>query len=165
MGEDVFELFDLFGNPTDPQKGSRGRPRKSATAKDRRVVKDLLAQGKTVTEAAAILRMSEPTFRREFISELKERHVHLARLQAEILEVLKREALVNGNMTAMRQLREEVNRMSLIDVERRVLGQPASEVQAVDRPGKKALDRMKSEDAEAALLAELEREAASHARQ
>lgn len=48
----------------------RGRPTKKATAKDKKKVKELLAEDAPVTEIAALLKLSVPTFRKLFAAEL-----------------------------------------------------------------------------------------------
>ena len=95
--------FDLFGLPVDPASGQPGRPRKVATEKDRNKIKLLMAQGWTVDRMAPVVRMSGPTFRRNFFHELKERDAMRDRLYARRLELLM--ALGEaGNVAALKEL-------------------------------------------------------------
>lgn len=95
--------FDLFGLPVDPGTGKPGRPAKVATAEDRNKIKLLMAQGWTVERMAPVVRMSVPTFRRNFFLELKERDHMRDRLYARRLEIAFRLA-DDGNVAALKEL-------------------------------------------------------------
>lgn len=99
MGED----FDLFGLPVDPGTGKPGRPKKVATVEDRNKIKLLMAQGWPVDRMAPVVRMSVPTFRRNFFLELKERDFMRDRLYARRLELAFSLAEA-GNVAALKEL-------------------------------------------------------------
>lgn len=62
---------DLFGNPTSPTYGTKGRPRFMPTAADRRLVRKLRRQGLSHLAIAAELGITGPTLRINFRAELK----------------------------------------------------------------------------------------------
>ena len=95
--------FDLFGLPIDPESGKPGRPRKFATFEERNKIKLLLAEGWTVERMAPVVRMSVPTFRRNFFLELKERGAMRDRLYARRLE-LAFQLAEQGNVAALKEL-------------------------------------------------------------
>lgn len=95
--------FDLFGVPVDPNTGKPGRPRKDATPEERNKIKLLMACGWPVKRMAPVLRMSEPTFRRVFFHELRERDFMRDRLYARRLEILMTES-DKGNVAALKEL-------------------------------------------------------------
>lgn len=94
---------DLFGNPVADGKGKPGRPRTVASPRDRDRVKLLLAMGWPNGRIAAALEMSEPTFRREFRSELRARYQMRDRLDARRLEIAMEQAN-DGNIGALKEL-------------------------------------------------------------
>lgn len=83
------------------------------------------------------------------------------RLDAERI-MLVAEKASEGVIGAHRVLQEMIDRNDRMEAERR-FGQPkASPPAAADRPGKKAMAEAAAGDAEADLIAELERQAAGH---
>lgn len=95
--------FDLFGLPVEPGSGKPGRPRKVATPEDRNKIKLLLAQGWSIDRMATVVRMSAPTFRRNFFQELRERDAMRDRLYARRLELLMSLGEA-GNVAALKEL-------------------------------------------------------------
>jgi hypothetical protein len=95
--------FDLFGLPLRDAAGKAGRPRKEATDEERNKIKLLLAIGWNVERMAPVVRMSQPTFRRVFFHELKEREFMRDRLYARRLELAALGAEA-GNVAALKEL-------------------------------------------------------------
>lgn len=112
-------VFDMFGNPVEPGTGRPGRPRKVATPEDRNKVKMLLAFGWSNERMARTLRMSLPTFRRNFFQELRERDAARDMLDARRIEIAFR--LANeGNVGALKELGKMLEKSDLMGMERRM---------------------------------------------
>jgi hypothetical protein len=77
------QLFDLFGDPVPANHGGRGRPQHLPTQKNRNKVNMLQAFGWSNARITAALRVTQPTWRRHYFSELKCREVARDRLNAE----------------------------------------------------------------------------------
>lgn len=164
MGEDV---FDLFGNPVRIGKGRRGRPAFEVTERNVNKVKLLLALGWSNERISSAIDCSLATLKRYFRAELQDRVTARDRLDAERMMVAA-EGAMKGNVGAMRVFQQMLDRNDRMEIERGLGQKKEAEVsapKAADRLGKKALDALKAQDAEAALLAELELEASQHARQ
>lgn len=151
------EDFDLFGYPVDPKTGKPGRPSKRPSAKDRNVIKGMLAEGKTVAEMCCVTGLSEPTFRKYFLTELQQRHAWRLRARAEAVHALMEEALKNRNMSAMRLLLLQLDKMERADIERALTDAAPKEKAA----GKKVERERMAGDADADLMQMLEAEARS----
>lgn len=137
------EVFDLFGNPVEAGTGKPGRPRKDATPEDRNKVKMLLAFGWSNDRMARTLRMSLPTFRRNFFQELKERDAARDMLDARRIEIAM--GLANdGNVGALKELGKMLEKSDLMGMERRLRDAQSDEKSkdelvnaAAPQPGKK----------------------------
>lgn len=112
-------IFDLFGNPSRPGKGQRGRPPFEATQKDRNKVKLLLALGWGNQRIANALAISLATLKRYFRSELKEREMMRDRLEARRIEQAW-ELADTGNAGGMRQLDRLIEKNDLAGLDRRM---------------------------------------------
>ncbi|HEX7883150.1 MAG TPA: hypothetical protein VF499_10480 [Afipia sp.] len=77
--------FDLFGDPVPANHGGRGRPQHVPTQENRNRVNMLLAMGWNNERIAATLRVTLPTLRKHYFSELKYRAVARDRLDAVLL--------------------------------------------------------------------------------
>lgn len=79
------EILDLLGDPVPENFGGRGRPAHIPTGENRLKVRMLLAFEWTVPRIARSLRITQPTLRKHYFSEL--RHADEARdaLEAEML--------------------------------------------------------------------------------
>lgn len=157
-------VFDLFGNPARPGKGKRGRPRFEVTERNLNKVKLLLALGWANDRIAAAIDCSLATLKRYFRAELAERDKARDRLEAERVMVAA-EAAMNGNVGAMRVLSQLIDRNDRMQAERAFADRPVEPEAAADTLGKKAMAKVRAQDAEALLLAELEKEAGVHVRQ
>lgn len=157
--------FDLFGNPVRANKGERGRPAFERTERNANKVKLLLAMGWSNGRIANAIECSLATLKRYFRAELAAGDAMRDRLDAERL-MLVAEKASEGVIGAHRVLQEMIDRNDRMEAERRI-GQPkaSAPAAAADRPGKKAMAEALAGDAEADLMAELEREAAGHVRQ
>lgn len=157
-------IFDLFGNPVEPKTGKPGRPRKEATLEDRNKVRMLLAVGWNNERIASVLHMSLPTFRRLFFQELKFRAVARDMLDARRLEIAMT-AANSGNVGAMRQVDRMLEAFDRMEAERAYVGRKDQQPEPPkEKLGKKMLSEKLALDADAALMAELDRETKRDAR-
>ncbi len=132
-------VFDLFGNPVEAGTGKPGRPRKDATPEDRNKVKMLLAFGWSNERMARTLRMSLPTFRRNFFQELKERDAARDMMDARRIELAMTLA-INGNVGALKELGKMLEKSDLMGMERKLRaaqGEEEEERPAAQQVGKK----------------------------
>jgi len=123
----------------------------------------MLACGWANLRIAATLRISLPTLRRHYFSELKYREVARDRLNMRRAELLWKE-VEGGNVAAMKEFDrflEKNDRMGFEAEMGEPEGRPAADK---SRMGKKAIDEQRAVEADADLMAELDREAAQNAR-
>lgn len=162
----------LWGDPVYRSSRGKGRPPFEWTQENSFKVSMLLAAGwnnerisKTVLDPRTGRPISIPTLKRYFRAELSARDHARDQLTAKQLLVAAESAFA-GNVGAMRLLVQLMERNDRMQAERAVSDAPAaSKPQAADRLGKKAMDRLNAQTAEADLMSELEAEAASHVRQ
>lgn len=159
MSEDV---FDLFGQPVRSGYGMKGRPPYVPTDKDRNKIKLLLALGWSNTRVANGLGISLATLKRYFRAELKVKDAMRDQLDARRFEIVMEQANA-GNVGALRELSRMLDRNDQMEVERQMATSPRP-LQQQERLGKKVIDEQRAMDADADLMAELESEAAQHAR-
>lgn len=153
------QIFDLFGEPVSARQGMRGRPSYVPTNEDRNKIKLLLALGKSISIMANALGISPATVKRYFRAELKSRDAMRDRMEAAYamkLWTLGQE----GNAAALRLWALYLDRNDRMEIER-TLSSSAADPQAVDRLGKKQIAERRAVDADADLMAELEREASA----
>lgn len=154
------QIFDLFGEPVSARQGMRGRPQYVPTNQDRNKIKLLLALGKSISIMANALGISPATVKRYFRAELKVRDAMRDRMEAAYamkLWTLGQE----GNAAALRLWSLYLERNDRMEFERTMASAPA-DPQAADRLGKKQIAERRAVDADADLMAELEREASAH---
>ena len=162
----------LWGDPVYRSTRGKGRPPFEWTEENSFKVSMLLAAGwnnerisKTVLDPRTGKPISVPTLKRYFRAELASRDHARDQLSAKQLLVAAESAFA-GNVGAMRLLVQLMDRNDQMQAERAVVAKPAAaQPQAADRLGKKAMDKLNAQTAEADLMAELEAEAARHARQ
>lgn len=153
--------FDLFGNPVREGFGKRGRPPYEPSEKDRNKVKLLLAMGWSTERIGNALGVSGKTVQRYFSPELKARDAMRDKLEARRLEIAMEQANA-GNITALRELGALIERNDRMEPERGLSSRPSSPDRAA-KLGKKVADEQRAHEADADLMAELEREAAQNA--
>lgn len=156
------EVLDLFGNPWVDRPRKRGRPRHEVTVKTRRRVSMLVALGWANPRIAATISITLPTLHRYYFYELSQRETARDQLEVRRLE-LAWEMSEAGNVGAMREFARLLERNDRMEAER-AMGSKPSEEKPVERIGKKLIDAQRAIDADADLMAELEREASSNAR-
>lgn len=147
------DAFDLFGNPVRLGRGKRGRPAFEVTERNLNKVKLLLALGWSNDRVANAIECSLATLKRHFRAALQERDKMRDRLEAERIMRAAEEA-AKGNVGAMRQLGQMIDRNDRMEAERRIEAQPKTSA-----PGKKDLARIDARGAEDQLQAELLAEA------
>jgi hypothetical protein len=137
--------FDLFGDPVRLPNGKRGRPAHVATQENRNKVMMLLAVGWSNDRIANAMRVSLPTLRKHYFSELKARSIQRDRLDAARFMMAFEQAAA-GNVGAQRLLAQliEKNDQVLTDAKIRT----AARDDAADEPlGKKEQARREAEQA------------------
>lgn len=127
--------FDLFGDPVPEGRGGRGRPQHVPTNENRRRVSMLLALGWSNERIAGALRITLPTFRRHYFSELKYREVARDRLDMRRVELLWAE-VEKGNVAAMKHLDRFLERNDMM-LYGRSSGAPAKAAPKPPKLGKK----------------------------
>ncbi|MBB4207272.1 sigma-70 family RNA polymerase sigma factor [Roseinatronobacter bogoriensis] len=101
-----FRKTDLFGNPVRTRKGQRGRPSLEISAEDRDVVEAALVRGWSNERIAKAVGISVPSLKRHFRSALAKRDAARDRMEAALFSALARQGIDKGNVGALRQLRE-----------------------------------------------------------
>jgi hypothetical protein len=137
--------FDLFGNPSQPGLGQRGRPKYQATEKDRNKVKMLLALGWGNQRIANALDVSLATLKRYFRADLKIRDVMRDRLVARQFEIVLEQANA-GNITALKELDRLLDKNDRMYAERS-LQRAQDEADPKDKLGKKQRAALEAEEA------------------
>lgn len=138
---------DLFGNPVRENLGRRGRPPLQLTNEHRDMVQAALARGWGGQRIADAVGISLASLKRYFRAELKERDVMRDRMELAANARLIRAAIEDGNMTAMKQLRELMDRDSLAGRKRRMEEQQREQREAGIGQGKKEAAQRAAEDA------------------
>lgn len=155
--------LDLFGHAVRDGFGKRGRPPFEPTEKDRNKIKLLLALGWSTARIANGVGVSPATVKRYFRAELKVRDAMRDRLDARRFEIAMEQANA-GNITALRELGAMIEKNDRMRIEESLGSQSDDGEKRSVQPGKKAIDEQRAAAADADLMAELESEAAQHAR-
>lgn len=101
--------FDLLGDPIPDNWGRKGRPPHMATDEKRRLVKTLLAFGKSLEEIGAALNCTPPTVKKHYFRELKFREEARARVEAKLIASLMAE-VDKGNVSAIAKMFERLEK-------------------------------------------------------
>lgn len=154
------ENFDLFGNPYVERPTKRGRPPHEVTKKTRNRVSMLVALGWANPRSASALGVTLPTLHKHYFYELRQRDVARDRLELRRLE-LAWEMAEAGNVGAFKEFGKMLERNDRMEIEREMGARPKEDGKsaAAERVGKKVIDKQRAVDADADLMAELEREA------
>jgi len=125
----------------------------------------LVALGWTNPRIAAAIGITLPTLHKHYFYELRQREVARDRLELRRLE-LAWELAEKGNVGAFKEFGKLLERNDRMEMERKLSQEPASERPAPssERVGKKVVDQQRAIEADADLMAELEREAQGNAR-
>jgi hypothetical protein len=152
------ERLDLFGDPVPDNWGKRGRPQHIRTLENINKITMLVALGWGNERIATAMDITLPTFRKHYFSLVKRlRATARDRLDAAFGKHLWNQ-VQEGNVAAMRLWLAFVDRNDRMDAEREMGSQPDKPA-LVERPGKKVTDAQRALDADADLMAELDREA------
>jgi len=138
---------DLFGNPVRANHGKRGRPPLQITSEHRDMVQAALARGWGGQRIADALGISLASLKRYFRPELRERDVMRDRMELAANATLIRAAIEDGNMTAMKQLRELMDRDALTRRKVELARMQAEQTEAGVGLGKKELAQREAENA------------------
>jgi hypothetical protein len=137
--------FDLLGDPIPENHGGRGRPPHIPTQENRSQVRVLLGLSWMPVAIARSLRITLPTLRKHYFSELKDREMARFQLKAAQIMMTYRAADAN-NAGAIKQLGEHIRQAELgalqADVEKRQkpkkpakLGKKEQQQQAAEEVG------------------------------
>src|SRR5579883_3120809 len=109
----VSDNFDLFGDPVPENWGRRGRPQHIPTLQNRNKVSMLLALGWSNERIARALRITPPSLRKHYFSQLRYRDEARDRMDAAL--AMKLWSMVeSGNVSAIREFRDFVDRNDLM---------------------------------------------------
>lgn len=120
------QKFDLLGDPIPENWGKRGRPPHIPTQENRNKVRLLLAFGWTDRRVAAALRITKATLRKHYFVELRHRDEAREALKASHLSMVY-DAATKGNVGAMRQLGQLIQRDELDPTRLPAGAKPAAE--------------------------------------
>ncbi|RVJ03358.1 hypothetical protein [Sinorhizobium medicae] len=159
------ENFDLFGNPWVDRPTKRGRPPHEVSVRNRNRVSMLVALGWASPRIASALGITLPTLHKYYFYELRQREVARDRLEVRRME-LAWELAEKGNVGAFKEFGKLLDRNDRMEIERELGSdtKPDEKASAPERVGKKVLNAQRALDADADLMAELEREALQNAR-
>ncbi len=104
--------FDLFGVPVRERRNAAGRRSHEPTDENRNKIMLLFALGWTKDRIAAALKLSMPTFRKYYFSEIKQAGDALLRVKARHVEVLFAQAQ-SGNVGALREFGRMLDRVDM----------------------------------------------------
>lgn len=120
---DDCRAVDLFGNPVRSRKGQRGRPPLEISSEDRDVVEAALVRGWSNDRIAKSVGISLASLKRHFRAALAQRDAARDRMEVAVFAALARQGLEKGNVGALRQLRElmekDVARLQQAEMNRR----------------------------------------------
>jgi hypothetical protein len=156
----VSENFDLFGLPYIEKPTRRGRPPHEVTPRTRKRVSMLMALGWSNPRIASAIDITLPTLHKHYFYELKQRDAARDRLEMRRLEIAW-DLAEAGNVGAFKEFGKMLERNDRMEIEREFGSKP----KAAPPPGKKVVTAQKAIDADADLMAELEREAANSTQQ
>lgn len=105
--------FDLLGDPIPENWGGRGRPQHIPTLENRSKVRLLLAFGWLEQRIAQALRITPPTLRKHYFSELRHRDEARPALEANRIAMVYK-AAAGGNVGAMKELGRLIERDELV---------------------------------------------------
>ncbi len=152
--------FDLFGNPWIDEPKRRGRPSHEVTVRTRNRVSMLLALGWTNPRIATALGITLPTLHKYYFYELRQQAVARDRLELRRIEIAW-DLAEAGNVGALKEFGKLLERNDRMEAERSMSAkdEKPNNKSPAERPGKKVVDEQAARDADADLMAELEREA------
>lgn len=153
--------FDLFGNPFVEKPTKRGRPPHEVTPKTRNRVSMLVALGWSNPRIATTIGVTLPTLHKHYFYELRQRDEARDRLELRRLEMAWDMAEA-GNVGAFKEFGKLLERNDRMEAERKMGERNPAETAQTERPGKKMVDEQRAMDADADLMAELEREASQN---
>lgn len=160
----MIENFDLFGNPWVDKPSKRGRPQHEVTQRSRNRVSMLVALGWANPRICSALGITLPTLHKHYFYEIRQRDGARDKLEIRRLE-LAWELAEKGNVGALREFGKLLERSDRMEIERELSSEPKHEEPKVkaEKVGKKIADERRAIDADADLMAELEREASHNA--
>lgn len=136
MPDDFSRGVDLFGDPIPLHRGKRGRPPKGWTLENSNKINLLFAMGSDPEEAAKVVGLSMPTFRKYYFSELEQWEVARLRLKAKQLQLLA-EAAGSGKVAAIKEMFAQIEKAGLVDLSNRAAHRRHEERERQPRKGKK----------------------------
>lgn len=104
--------LDLFGDPVPLNRGRKGRPAHVPTAQNRGLVTMLVATGHKPDDIAAVLRVTKPTLRKHYFSELGDSKTERLRVKGKLLVTWLTKALA-GDIGAGKLIAAELARADM----------------------------------------------------
>jgi hypothetical protein len=127
-------VIDLFGDPVVPPQDGRGRPEHRWSVENSNKALLAFARGLTVKQAALIVGVSSPTFRKVYFSEVRKRRDAQLRMEMTQLARLNEQA-AKGNVTAEKELFKLLDKLRQRDAVRAASPAPTARPEKL---GKKA---------------------------
>ncbi|WP_315759317.1 hypothetical protein [Bradyrhizobium sp. SZCCHNRI2007] len=135
------DAFDLFGDPIPANRGKRGRPQHVPTTENRNRVIVLLAMGWSNERIAGAMRITEPTLKKHYFSELRDRDIQRDRLNAALLMEGYKGVQNGGGASAIRMFVQLVERNDLMTYGQSLKPQAAKpKAVKAEKIGKKAAE-------------------------
>ena len=114
------ENLSLFGWPMPEPRDRAGRPEHVPTDENRNKIMILLAFKKSNADIAKAIGISQPTMRKHYLQELAQRRVARLQLDATRWAKLYERAIVDGEVSALKELGKVIERHDLAELDERV---------------------------------------------
>jgi hypothetical protein len=160
MADNSEPMTDLFGDVVPRNFGGRGRPEHMPTSENINKVRMLLALGWGNGRIAKAMSITQPTLRKHYKFHLRFRDEMRDRMEASYGIRLWAQ-VQEGNVGAMRLWAQFVERNDRMGAEEAMGANVPAPLDNIERPGKKLIAEQRASDADAALMAELDQEAAT----
>lgn len=137
MGRQYFSGLDLFGNPVPRVRDKAGRPEHEWTVENSNKINVVFLIGGSPKDAALVVGVSMPTFRKVYFSEHAQWKGARLRAKTAVIGKLFEEAR-GGNVSAAKAVLKEIEKGALVQLAERVANRPPAEPKAAAK-GKKQL--------------------------
>lgn len=112
--------LSLFGWPMPEPRDKAGRPEHVPTVENRNKIMLLLALKKSNADIAKAIGISQPTLRKHYLQELDQRRVARLQLDATRWAKLYERAVVDGEVSALKELAKVLEKHDLAELDERV---------------------------------------------
>lgn len=142
MDQGISGAVDLFGYPVLVREAKRGRPEHQRTDEIAKRVSMLFALGRSVEEVAAAIGVTQPTLRKHYFSEVRQRQAMLDRLEADQLAKLFDQS-ASGTTAATKALLDRCDNARLA----RLAGSVAKDRRQAEKPAPRGVKEQRLEAA------------------